>query len=53
MLSRKTSGQGKQETLTVEQFIARCICHIPDEQSKMIRHFGMYARRSKRICKKK
>lgn len=49
----KTSGQEKRETLTVEQFIARLICHIPDEQFKMIRHFGVYARRSKRICKQK
>ncbi|HHP3706280.1 TPA: IS91 family transposase, partial [Shigella sonnei] len=49
----KTSGEEKRETLSVEEFIGRLITHIPDEQFKMIRHFGVYARRSKKICKQK
>lgn len=49
----KTSGQEKCETLSVEEFIGRLICHIPDEQFKMIRHYGVYARRSKKICRQK
>ncbi|WP_075364380.1 transposase [Desulfosporosinus metallidurans] len=28
----KTDGQEKREKLTVEEFIARLIVHIPDEQ---------------------
>nr|WP_240338323.1 hypothetical protein [Peribacillus alkalitolerans] len=26
--------------------------HIPDEQFKTIRHYGVYSRRSKKLCKK-
>jgi hypothetical protein len=36
----------------VEEFISRLIRHIPDEQFKTIRHYGMYSRRSKNLCKK-
>ncbi|USG68300.1 transposase [Brevibacillus ruminantium] len=49
----KTTGKEKRETLSVEEFIGCPISHIPDEQFKTIRHFGVYARRSKRICKQK
>lgn len=48
----KTDGKEKTETVSVEEFISRLIRHIPDEQFKTIRHYGMYSRRSKNICKK-
>jgi predicted transcriptional regulator len=48
----KTDGKEKMETVSVEEFITRLIRHIPDEQFKTIRHYGMYSRRSKNICKK-
>lgn len=47
----KTDGKEKRETLTVEAFISRLIRHIPDEQFKTIRYYGMYARRRKRLSK--
>lgn len=48
----KKDGQEKRETVTVEEFIARLIRHIPDEQFKTIRHYGVYSRRTKGLCKK-
>ena len=48
----KTDGKEKRETLTVEAFISRLIRHIPDEQFKTIRYYGMYARKNKRLSKK-
>ena len=48
----KVDGKEKLETVTVEEFISRLIRHIPDEQFKTIRHYGMYSRRSKSLCKK-
>ncbi|MDL0421356.1 transposase [Caldibacillus thermoamylovorans] len=48
----KTDGKEKTETVTVEEFISRLIRHIPDEQFKTIRHYGMYSRRIKNLCKK-
>lgn len=48
----KKDKQGKHETLTVEAFISRLIRHIPDEQFKTIRYYGMYSRRSKSLSKK-
>lgn len=48
----KTDGKEKTETISVEEFISRLIRHIPDEQFKTIRHYGMYSRRSKNLCKK-
>lgn len=48
----KKDKQEKHETLTVEAFISRLIRHIPDEQFKMIRYYGMYSRRSKSLSKK-
>lgn len=48
----KNDGEEKRETLSVEAFIARIIRHIPDEQFKTIRHYGIYARRIKSLCKK-
>ena len=48
----KQDQKEKMETITVEEFIARLIRHIPDEQFKTIRHYGMYSRRTKTLCKK-
>lgn len=48
----KTDGKEKTEKVTVEEFITRLIRHIPDEQFKTIRHYGMYSRRSKKLSKK-
>ena len=48
----KTDKKEKRETITVEEFIARIIRHIPDEQFKIIRHYGVYSRRIKAQCKK-
>ncbi|MBP1970750.1 hypothetical protein J2Z83_002886 [Virgibacillus natechei] len=48
----KKDKQEKRETLTVEAFISRLIRHIPDEQFKTIRYYGMYSRRSKSLSKK-
>lgn len=48
----KTDGQEKTETVTVEEFIARLIRHIPDEGFKTIRYYGVYSRRIKSLCKK-
>lgn len=47
----KNEGQEKREKLTVEEFITRLIVHIPDEQFKTIRYYGVYARRIKSQCK--
>jgi hypothetical protein len=41
----KTDGQEKLEEVTVEEFINRIIRHIPDDQFKTIRHYGVYSRR--------
>ncbi len=48
----KKDNEEKRETLLVEEFIIRLIRHIPDEQFKTIRHYGMYSRRSKSLSKK-
>jgi hypothetical protein len=49
----KTDDTDKEEEVSVEEFITRLIRHIPDEQFKVIRHYGVYARRAKNICKVK
>ncbi|WP_127589358.1 IS91 family transposase, partial [Paenibacillus koleovorans] len=48
----KTEEKEKRETVSVEEFISRLVRHIPDEQFKTIRHYGVYARRIKGMCKK-
>jgi hypothetical protein len=48
----KAEEKESQETVTVEEFIARLIRHIPDEQFKTIRHYGVYSRRTKSLSKK-
>jgi hypothetical protein len=47
----KTDNKEKTEKVTVEEFITRLIRHIPDEQFKTIRHYGVYSRRIKSKCK--
>ncbi len=42
----------KTERVTLEEFISRLIRHIPDEQFKTIRHYGVHSRRVKGLCKK-
>jgi hypothetical protein len=48
----KTDGQEKTERVTVEEFISRLIRHIPDENFKTIRYYGVYSRRLKSLSKK-
>ncbi len=48
----KTDGEEKTETISVEEFIGRLIRHIPDENFKTIRHYGVYSRRTKSLSKK-
>jgi hypothetical protein len=48
----KTEQKEKQESITVEEFITRIIRHIPDEQFKTIRYYGIYSRRGKKLADK-
>jgi hypothetical protein len=48
----KQDGEEKTETVPVEEFIGRLIRHIPEENFKTIRYYGVYARRIKSLCKK-
>ena len=48
----KKDGQEKQESMTAEEFIGRLIKHIPEENFKVIRHYGVYARRIVKLCRK-
>lgn len=48
----KKTGEEETETMMVEEFIQCLVRHIPDEQFKTIRHYGIYARKSKKICRK-
>jgi len=48
----KTDGEDKVETVTVEEFISRLIRHIPDEQFKTLRHYGIYSRNVKTKSKR-
>ncbi|MFD1068295.1 IS91 family transposase [Oceanobacillus locisalsi] len=48
----KVDGKKKLETVTAEEFIIRIIRHIPDEQFKTIRHYGLYSRKNKKLSKK-
>lgn len=49
----KTDGKEKREKVTVEEFIGRLVRHIPDENFKTIRYYGVYSRRKKAECKQK
>ena len=46
----KTDGKEKKEKVTVEEFIGRLVRHIPDENFKTIRYYGVYSRRKKAEC---
>jgi hypothetical protein len=48
----KKEEQEKTEKVTVEEFISRITRHIPDEQFKTIRYYGVYSRRIKQLSKK-
>jgi len=50
--SDKTDGQEKEMLVSVEEFIGMLIKHIPDEYFKVIRHYGVYGRRIKSLCKR-
>lgn len=47
----KRDGEWKVEELPVAEFIGRLVRHIPDEQFKMVRHYGLYSRRIKTLMK--
>jgi hypothetical protein len=49
----KTDGKEKREKVTVEEFIGRLVRHIPDENFKTIRYYGVYSRKKKAECKTK
>ena len=36
-----------EETISIDEFIKRLIVHIPDEQFKMLRYYGIYAHKHK------
>lgn len=48
----KRSGEEKTEQVTVEEFIARVVRHIPEEHFKTIRYYGVYSRKLKKLSKK-
>ena len=43
----KTEKKEKIETITVMEFIARIIRHIPEKNFKTIRYYGLYSRKNK------
>ena len=47
------SETGKIETVTMPilQFIGRLVSHIPEKQFKMVRHYGIYARNKRTLCR--
>ena len=45
--NRHEDNKRIEETISIDEFIKRLIIHIPDEQFKMIRYYGIYARRYK------
>lgn len=47
----KQDGKEKTETVSVEEFIGRLVQHIPEENFKLIRHYGVYSRRIKGLCR--
>ncbi|OMF16319.1 hypothetical protein BK127_12905 [Paenibacillus sp. FSL H7-0331] len=52
VLYDKTDEEEKREVISVEEFIGRLIRHIPDENFKTIRYYGVYSRRIKSLWKK-
>ena len=47
----KQDGKEKTETVSVEEFIGRLVQHIPEANFKLIRHYGVYGRRIKGLCR--
>ena len=47
------SETGKTDTVTkpILQFIGRLVSHIPEKQFKMVRHYGIYARNKRTLCR--
>lgn len=48
---RHEDGKRVTEKLTAIDFIKRLIVHIPDEQFKMVRYYGLYAKKHKHHSK--
>ena len=48
---RHEDGQRVTEKLNAIDFIKRLIVHIPDEQFKMVRYYGLYAKKHKHSSK--
>lgn len=49
----ENSETGKIETvfMPILQFIGRVVSHIPEKQFKMVRHYGIYARNKRALCR--
>ena len=47
----KASSQRVTEILNAIDFIKRLIVHIPDEQFKIVRYYGLYAKKHKHSSK--
>ena len=48
---RENESIRHERTIPVDDFISSLLQHIPEPQFKMIRHYGAYARRTKKIFK--
>lgn len=44
---RHEDNKRVEETISIDDFIKRLIIHIPDEQFKMLRYYGIYAKKHK------
>lgn len=51
-IKTKQAEEKKLETVSSAEFIRMLIKHIPGEQFKQIRHYGIYSRRIKTLSKK-
>lgn len=49
----KQDGEIKGKSFGIMEFIGKLVRHIPDEQFKTIRHYGIYSRRSKKASRKR
>jgi hypothetical protein len=49
---RHEDGQHVEEEIPVYEFIKKVIRHIPEEQFKQVRYYGLYSRRKKGLVKK-
>lgn len=48
---RHEDNKRVEETISIDDFIKRLIIHIPDEQFKMLRYYGIYAKKHKNSYK--